>query len=115
MTIYEQERHEFASILTEIKKLDGVKIINESNEGSFSYVTFEYMEKIWYIQPSPYYPFTDINHPGKFNFIPYEKRGDNKCQQNDYWQAYNGPDSLRNFVFRRKPVNDAIRPIVWYK
>ena len=114
MTRYEQKRHEFASILTEIKNLDGVEIINWENKYDFNFVTFEYIGKIWYIQASPYYPFTDENYPGKFNFTPYEKRGNNKYQQNDYPQAYNGPDSLRNFVFRIKPVNDVIQTI-WYK
>lgn len=58
------------------------------------YVFFYYRGKFWYMQPGEYYPFTNDNFPGEFNFIPYIRSGKTFGIQADYYNAYEGIASL---------------------
>lgn len=61
------------------------------------FVFFYYRGKIWYMQPGEHYPFTDGNHPGEFNFIPYVRSGKTFSIQADYYNAYTGIASLDEY------------------
>lgn len=37
----------------------------------FHYIIIQYGDFVFHIEPATYYPFTDENHPGKINFVPY--------------------------------------------
>jgi hypothetical protein len=61
------------------------------------WVFFYYRGKFYYVQPSDYYPFTDENHPGMFNFVPYIKGGSHHGIQSDYMHAYYGLASIDEY------------------
>lgn len=79
----------------------------ETYEGYYyHYVFFIYRGFCFHIEPSMYYPFTDENHPGMFNFIPYAL----SCtgmRQTDYFNAYEGLSSLDKWIEKgRYPLPD---------
>lgn len=94
MTTHEIKGQEFEKITNEIRNTPGVYVIEEDHE--YQYIKFMYHKMIYYIQASPYYPFTDVNHPGQWNFVPYRIIGVNTCQQMDFPLEYVGIRSLTN-------------------
>lgn len=61
----------------------------------YCYVTFLYRGKLVYIQASSYYPFTDTNNPGKWNYIIYDVVGLNRKVQCTYYIKYAGVDNIK--------------------
>lgn len=61
------------------------------------YITFVYRDLMFNVEPSTYYPFTDENNPGEFNFVPYVCRKFRKAQL-DYRIAYEGIASLDAYL-----------------
>lgn len=61
------------------------------------YITFVYRGLMFNVEPATYYPFTDVNNPGEFNFVPYLVR---KCRktQHDYRHAYEGLASIDAYL-----------------
>ena len=62
----------------------------------FNYITFYYSGKIYTIEPSTYFPFTDENHPGQYNYVVYDivDNGWTK-KQGSYAEAYEGVEKLK--------------------
>lgn len=84
-------------IVHEMKNVSGVlKDAGKQHIGySSHYVTFSYRGFLFYVQPASYYPFTDINHPGRFCFMAYRRVGLAKKIQCSYFEAY---DSLKSII-----------------
>ena len=61
------------------------------------WVYFYYRGIVWYVQPSAYYPFTDDNYPGMFNFIPHLRVDRMRCGQSDYFHPYYGLSSIDDY------------------
>lgn len=62
------------------------------------YVTFAYEDFIFYVEGAPFYPFCDNNHPGRFNFIAYQRNGLTGKIQFSFFQKYEGLSSLRTWL-----------------
>lgn len=75
-------------------RIDGVISIRYD----FCFVTFLYEDMIFTVQPSTYYPFTDENYPGLFNFVAYQRIGRTGKRQASYQNAYTGFVSLRDWI-----------------
>lgn len=104
MTMQEIKKQEFEAIAEELRSTSGVYVIEENHE--YQYIKFLYHKMIYYIQASEYYPFTDVNHPGQWNFTPHRIVGMNTYQQMDYCTEYIGVGSLFNHRNSRfHPVN----------
>lgn len=101
MTMKEQERAEFKIIFNDIESLNGVYILETNFE--HCYITFVYDGLLYYMQASAYYPFTDENYPGKWNYNVSQIDGVNTRSQISYYTAYTGIDSLHNWK-RYKPL-----------
>lgn len=85
------------AIVHEMKNVSGVlKNAGKQHIGYLShYVTFFYRGFLFYVQPATYYPFTDVNHPGRFCFMSYRRVGLAEKIQCSYFEAY---DSLKSIV-----------------
>lgn len=69
-----------------------------THEGYAShYVTFLFGNFVIYMQAADHYPFTDENHPGAFNFIPYAIISPGVKMQADYYLAYSGISSVEAY------------------
>lgn len=62
------------------------------------YVKFLYCGHVFYVQSSDYYPFTDENYPGRFNFIAYERIGRTRAVQRSYYEKYENLESVRKWM-----------------
>ena len=62
------------------------------------YATFLYGDQVFYVQASEYYPFTDVNHPGKFNFIAHNRIGMTKMKQCSYYEKYQSLESIQEWL-----------------
>lgn len=62
------------------------------------YVTFLYEGYIFYVQSSMYYPFTDENYPGRFNFLVYKRIGTWGKYQCTYFEKYDDFRSIHDWV-----------------
>lgn len=62
------------------------------------YVKFLYSGYVFYVQSTDFYPFTDENHPGQFNFIAFERIGKTKVIQRSYNEKYENLESVLNWV-----------------
>ena len=85
----------------------------ETYEGYYyHYVSFIYRGFGFHIEPSMYYPFTDENYPGMFNFIPYVPSLTGR-RQADYFNAYEGLSSLDKWIEKgRYPLcNEPVKPL----
>lgn len=67
------------------------------------YVSFLFGNFVIYMQASDYYPFTDDNYPGAFNFIPYTIISPGLKMQRDYYLAYAGISSIETYVEQKTP------------
>ena len=67
----------------------------------YHYVVFLYRGNIVSVEASMYYPFTDVNHPGKFNFVIYKRVGLYERKQVSYVFAYTGLQSIDNWLSKR--------------
>lgn len=102
MTINEQKATEFMVILKDIENLNGAFILENSTE--YQYITFVYDGKLYYIQASICYPFTDKNNPGAWNFMVSSIDGINTKSQHTYFHAYKGVDSLKSYQWYNIPL-----------
>lgn len=64
----------------------------------YHYVTFAYKGFIFYMQGSDYYPFTDDNFPGRFNFTVYKRIGLTGKVQCTFANAYEGLRSIDDWL-----------------
>lgn len=67
------------------------------------YVTFAHKGFVFYVQAGTYYPFTDENFPGKFNFLVYRRIGRAQRVQCSYFEAYDGFQSISEWLEHRRP------------
>lgn len=114
-----EKRKEFNAILEELENRNDIYIVSlpekfnivemeycnnynrdrkatgkEFNGYDYCYVTFLYGGKLVYIQPSTYYPFTDMNYPGKWVYNIYNVTGLNKKKQASYYRNYTGLNNI---------------------
>lgn len=54
----------------------------------FNYITFYYNGRVWNVEPSTYYPFTDENNPGKLTICPRKLIDGWYEEQEGYRRAY---------------------------
>ena len=52
------------------------------------WVRFGYRGWVFYVQASDFYPFTDDNYPGLFNFLVYRRVGLSEEKQETYFEKY---------------------------
>lgn len=60
----------------------------------FHFIVFYYNGKIYDVEPASFYPFTDENDPGMYNYIEYDITDGWYKTQGSYKMAYNGIKSL---------------------
>lgn len=66
------------------------------------YITFYYKGRIYNLEPSSHYPFTDENDPGEFNVVPYELIDGWSKKQIGYCTAFESIKDLSKFDPLRK-------------
>lgn len=66
----------------------------------------------FYVEPSSYYPFTDANNPGMFNFTPYRLPSAGHKQQMDYSHAYS-LQAVRNYHMNAHPLRGVQVQDLW--
>lgn len=71
----------------------------------YHYITIYYRGTIFNIEPALYYPFTDINHPGRINAVPYIFIPNNYKQQAGYSFAFNSLKDLEKYEYKN-PFKD---------
>ena len=69
------------------------------------YVTFMLNGRIFYVQASEYYPFTDANYPGQFNFIAHNRIGMTRMKQCSYYEKYHNIESVLDWIDKHNPRN----------
>lgn len=74
----------------------------------YHYVTFLYRGNLYHMEASPQYPFTDVNYPGGFNFVPYRIVSASVRQQMDYNVAYRGLASIDEYKMPLRPVDHTV-------
>lgn len=120
---------EFCEILKEVKKTKGVYVLAEPEQFEviemkyknafnsereetgkkhigydYHYITFLYNGIIFTVDSSTYYPFTDTNYPGKWNFRAYRLITPSTKTQGTYNIKYEGFDSIEKYIERNKAV-----------
>ncbi len=84
-----------------------------THEGFAShFVVFAYMGYVFTVVASDYYPFVDVNHPGRFNFIAHRRVGLTGMIQCSFYEAFEGIASIDAWfdvtMTRRSPsIKDA--------
>ena len=68
------------------------------------FVTFAYEGFVFYVEAAPYYPFTDKNFPGRYNFIAHIRVGRTQRVQCSYFEAYEGIQSISEWVEAKRPM-----------
>lgn len=82
----------------------------------FSYITFYYNGKIYNVEPSTYYPFTDDNNPGQYNYVAYDIIDDGWTKtQGSYAEAYHGLESLNKPYQKIRDYGNPKKTIPFYK
>ena len=114
---------EFCEIVKEIEKTPGVYILSlpephkiiemeyispysserketgKTHTGyDYHYITFLYKGLIFTINAAQYYPFTDINDPGRWNFVVYQLTTPGTKQQTSYSIKYDDFSSIEKFI-----------------
>ena len=69
----------------------------------FHYINIQYRGFVFSIEPATYYPFTDVNHPGSINFVPYLIRNEHHIAQCGYAFAYESIESINEWVRTANP------------
>lgn len=69
------------------------------------YVTLLFNGRIFYVQASDYYPFTDVNYPGQFNFIAHNRIGMTKMKQCSYYEKYQNIESILDWLDKHNTRN----------
>ena len=125
-----QKDLEFCEILEEIENTHGVYVIskpdpytviemkyknayNSEREETgnthtgyyYHYITFLYEGYIFSINPSSYYPFTDSNDPGKWNFTVFNLVSPIQKQQASYNYEYKNINSIKDMISSRHGWN----------
>lgn len=65
----------------------------------FHFITFYYKGRVWTVEPSTYYPFTDDNNPGLINAIPYELIDGWRKKQIGYSQKFESVKDCDNISY----------------
>ena len=114
---------EFCKILEEIENTKGVYILSKPEEHTviemkyinafsnkreetgkthigydYHYITFLYNGLVFSINPASYYPFTDENNPGQWNFVTYLLTTPGTKQQASYSIKYENIKSIDNYI-----------------
>ena len=120
---------EFCNILKEVENTRGVFILNKPEEhkviemeyiNAFSserketgkthigydyhYITFLYNGLVFSINAATYYPFTDVNDPGRWNFVVYQLVTPGTKQQATYSIKYDNFTSIKKFIDTHKTI-----------
>lgn len=120
---------EFCEIVKEIKNKQGVYILSEPEQFeviemryksafnsereetekkhigyNYHYITFLYNGIIFTVDGSTYYPFTDTNHPGKWNFRIYKLITPATKTQCTYNIKYEDFNSIKKYIDIHKTV-----------
>ncbi len=118
-----QKDFEFCEILKEVENTKGVYILNKPEEHTviemeyikgfsnkrketgkthtgydYHYITFLYNGLVFSINAATYYPFTDANDPGPWNFIVYQLTTPGTKTQCTYSIKYEGFNSIKEFI-----------------
>lgn len=96
-----EKRENFMEIFEEIAA--NARIIRADTQDGL-YVMFLYHGLLYYLESCPYYPFTDDNHPGLYNYIVYKVVGMNEKRQMTYWKPWNGIDALNESDKSLRPI-----------
>ena len=64
----------------------------------YHYINIQYRGFVFSIEPATYYPFTDENHPGPINFVPYLIRDENHIAQCGYAFRYDNIESINEWI-----------------
>lgn len=64
----------------------------------YHYINIQYRGFVFSIEPATYYPFTDENHPGPINFVPYLIRDKNHIAQCGYAFRYDNIESINEWI-----------------
>lgn len=124
-----QKDLEFCEILKEVENKKGVYILSTPEQhtviemeyiNSFSrdrketgkthigydyhYITFLFNGLIFSINPAQYYPFTDSNDPGRWNFVVYQFITPGTKQQTTYSIKYDDFSSIEKFLSTHKNI-----------
>lgn len=113
LSIEQEKNAKFLEFLNEAEKSPRVYVFDrgiDRQNGAISvrYLTMEYEGFIFSVFASEYYPFTDDNHPGKFNFVAYERADSIYMVQASYFVAYNGIISLDNWIENGRRISRSI-------
>ena len=68
-------KHDRTALVHEMRYVNGYNMDREDTGEThlgfdFNYIVFYYKGRVWTIEPSTHYPFTDDNNPGPINVIP---------------------------------------------
>lgn len=81
-----------------------LKPVGTSHLGfEYHYINIQYRGFVFSIEPAAYYPFTDVNHPGAINFVPYLIRDEHHIAQCGYAFAYDGIESINEWIRTANP------------
>lgn len=64
----------------------------------FHYINIQYRGFVFSIEPSAYFPFTDENHPGEINFVPYLIKDEHHIAQCGYAFRYDNIKSINEWI-----------------
>ena len=124
-----QKDLEFCEILKEVENTHGVYVLSKPEEHliiemkyvsvfsserietgkthigyDYHYITFLYKGLIFSINAASYYPFTDDNDPGKWNFVVYQLTTPATKTQATYNIKYEGFTSIEKFIDTHKTI-----------
>lgn len=124
-----QKDLEFCDIVKEIENAPGVYVLSKPEEYTviemrytnpynsdreatgathtgydYHYITFLYDGVIFTVDAASYYPFTDANDPGKWNFRAYQLTTPGTKTQATYSIKYEGFDSVHKFTETHKEI-----------
>lgn len=114
---------EFCKILKEVENTKGVFILSKPEEHEviemkyknaynaereetgkthigfeYHYITFLYKGLIFSVNPASYYPFTDENNPGQWNFVGYQLTTPGTKQQASYSIKFESIKSIDDYI-----------------
>lgn len=85
--------HDRTALVHEMRYINGYSTDRENTGRThlgfdFSYITFYYKGRVWSVEPSTYYPFTDDDNPGPINVRPNKLIDGWFTQQEGYATKY---------------------------
>lgn len=102
MKTLDMKKNEFIKIENDINSLNSSYILESNHDRCF--ISFIYNGRLYYLQASAYYPFTDVNYPAPWVYMVYNITDINSKQQHTYFTPYNGVESLKNYNYSIRPL-----------